>query len=288
MTPSDSDSRVRLIDEEEVPEPQSPAHFFDRLAAFALDFLFIFLLFYSGLFIASFLFKIAFDIDSALVRYAGFLALFTFYGAYFSSGGRRTIGKRIFGLRVCDWDGAPLRLSQALARSFGYIPSSPLCLGFLWALRSPGNRAWHDILAGSRVVETRTKGFAAHLLSGILGACVLAAMAGLWSWYYLAAPYYYQMRMVAGAKMSLQSLAALKEAYYKEHGAYSASLRELADFSGSKGEIIGVLKEVFERQSLKIEVRPEGYTFRGRVKNADRTEVILSGPQPPSPGDDEY
>ncbi|WP_077033563.1 RDD family protein [Pelomonas sp. KK5] len=68
-----------------------------------------------------------------------------------------TPGKAAAGLRVVDADTGerpgPLR---SLLRGLGYIVSAlPLGLGFLWAKFDGGGRAWHDRLAGTRVVYHR-------------------------------------------------------------------------------------------------------------------------------------
>lgn len=69
---------------------------------------------------------------------------------------RATFGKRLFGLRVCSLTGAPLTFSQTFVRNFSKIVSLLPCgLGFLWAVLSHNNRAWHDIFAKAVVIEER-------------------------------------------------------------------------------------------------------------------------------------
>lgn len=64
-----------------------------------------------------------------------------------------TVGKRALRLRVVRPDGTPLGFGRALVRTFSRIISAiPLYLGFLWALIDSEGRAWHDVIARSRVV----------------------------------------------------------------------------------------------------------------------------------------
>jgi uncharacterized RDD family membrane protein YckC len=64
----------------------------------------------------------------------------------------RTPGQALFGLRVVQVDGRPVRLGRACVRSLGYLLSSILLLGFLWVLVDSRRQGWHDKLAGTSVV----------------------------------------------------------------------------------------------------------------------------------------
>ena len=69
---------------------------------------------------------------------------------------RATFGKRLFGLRVCGLTGGPLTFSQTVIRNFSKLVSLLPCgLGFLWAILSHNNRAWHDLFAKAVVIEER-------------------------------------------------------------------------------------------------------------------------------------
>lgn len=80
------------------------------------------------------------------------ILLYWGYQAVFSSGGRRSLGTWSFGLRVIDYDGGPLTLSAAAARSSCQLASAPLLLGFIWALFDRKRRCWHDMAVGSLVI----------------------------------------------------------------------------------------------------------------------------------------
>ena len=65
----------------------------------------------------------------------------------------QTIGKGLMGLRVVGADGRRLGIVRSLVRTFAYLISLiPLFAGFLWVLVDGDRRAWHDHIAGSRVV----------------------------------------------------------------------------------------------------------------------------------------
>lgn len=64
-----------------------------------------------------------------------------------------TPGKLIMGIRVVSLDNETIRPGISFLRVTGYLLSGlPMALGFLWVLLDPDGRAWHDKLAGTRVV----------------------------------------------------------------------------------------------------------------------------------------
>jgi uncharacterized RDD family membrane protein YckC len=69
----------------------------------------------------------------------------------------RTIGKAIMGLSVVTASGRPMGMSRSFLRWAGYqISALPLLAGFLWAVLDIRQRAWHDIIADSKVVIDKT------------------------------------------------------------------------------------------------------------------------------------
>ncbi|MDY0748331.1 RDD family protein [Paucibacter sp. R3-3] len=68
-----------------------------------------------------------------------------------------TPGKAATGLRVLDMrSGERPGPLQNLLRWLGYfVSAAPLGLGFLWAKFDPSRQAWHDKIAGTRVVHNR-------------------------------------------------------------------------------------------------------------------------------------
>lgn len=71
-----------------------------------------------------------------------------------------TPGKMLLKLRVVDEKtGDKLSVGKAIGRYFAYILSTiPLFFGFFWIGWSQRKQGWHDLLAGSVVVKSETKG----------------------------------------------------------------------------------------------------------------------------------
>lgn len=69
-----------------------------------------------------------------------------------------TPGKIILGLKIVDVDtGGKLSIGQAIGRYVGYIIAVlPLCLGIFWVGIDKWKQGWHDKLAGTVVIRTRT------------------------------------------------------------------------------------------------------------------------------------
>lgn len=71
------------------------------------------------------------------------------------SHGGQTIGGRLLGIRVVsDEDGGPIGFGTGVLRLIGYFISQLLFyIGFLWAFVDKRRRGWHDLIAGTCVVE---------------------------------------------------------------------------------------------------------------------------------------
>lgn len=78
-----------------------------------------------------------------------------------------SIGKLVSGLTIVDQNGTFLTLPMAFFRSIvGYMVSgSFLWLGFLWIFVDAQRRAWHDMIAGSYVVQKSANGIATGLFA---------------------------------------------------------------------------------------------------------------------------
>jgi len=77
------------------------------------------------------------------------------YFTLLTGDGGQTLGKRLLGIRVVGSGGAKVSYGRAFARSLGYLLSIffGTFLGFLWALWDPRKQAWHDKVAGTRVIR---------------------------------------------------------------------------------------------------------------------------------------
>ena len=70
----------------------------------------------------------------------------------------QTLGKIVLGLRVVKRNGNRIGIADAILRNvLGYNLSGIFLLGFLWAAVDRERQGWHDKLAGTVVVDERTK-----------------------------------------------------------------------------------------------------------------------------------
>lgn len=134
-------------------------------------------------------------VAGALLQFA--VAYFVLAALWFIAGEaspwQASPGKRIFGLRVTDLAGARPGPVRVIARFFGAAPSWLLLnLGHAIAAWTPGKRALHDYLAGTRVEIAPGAPLAmprgakawlwlqAALYGGLLGVIVLRYVQLLW------------------------------------------------------------------------------------------------------------
>ena len=79
------------------------------------------------------------------------------YFPFFWARGGATPGMKMFGLIVVrDRDGGPISGGQAILRLFGYwVSSLVFYLGYIWIFIDKRRRGWHDLIAGTVVVQRR-------------------------------------------------------------------------------------------------------------------------------------
>lgn len=67
----------------------------------------------------------------------------------------QTPGMRPFGLYVVrDTDGGRISTGQAILRLIGmWVSAIPVYLGFIWIFIDPRRRGWHDLIAGTVMIE---------------------------------------------------------------------------------------------------------------------------------------
>ena len=84
--------------------------------------------------------------------------LWATYFIGFTAACGQTPGKRIMSLQVVHESGEAVDWETTLIRFLIGYPVSllPLGLGFYWALADRNNKAWHDKIAGTLVVEPAT------------------------------------------------------------------------------------------------------------------------------------
>jgi uncharacterized RDD family membrane protein YckC len=84
----------------------------------------------------------------------GLMVIFGYFPFFWARSGQ-TPGMRPFRLWVVrDRDGRPLSISTALARMLGlFFVSSFFYLGFIWIFIDKRRRGWHDLIAGTVVIQ---------------------------------------------------------------------------------------------------------------------------------------
>ncbi|MBI2363302.1 MAG: RDD family protein [Elusimicrobia bacterium] len=258
--------------------PLPAAKLTDRFLAFLLDFIPFVCGFYLSLYLLVFKLHRLPNIwpvwQKQLALWTG---LWLLYQALGNASGA-TFGKRLFGLRVEGLDGARLGVARSCLRALGYLVSLPLNLGFLWSLVHPESRAWHDLLAGSRVVEVSPRGQGAALLSAVVSLLVLAGLGAgsLWSVYGRPTPF--DLEKVRRAQEGLRILAAIEEAYKAENGRYTNKLADLAVASEDVGAFKQGMAELFDPDGFVLQTGGGGYLIRARALDRRRTPVELAGP----------
>jgi len=256
------------------------ARFSDRLNAFALD---------GSIFASGFVLSMLAIIVSrgnpvtapsfVTAWAAGWGAAFVMYHAYFGSEGRQTLGKRLFGLAVVDADGEAPGFGAAVTRTLGYFVSSLfLNAGFLWALRQE-RRAWHDKIAGTRVIEAEERSPRFRLVSAACAWLLAAAMAGTWFAAVVVAPSMARMKLLAEARIGLNSLAVLQNEHKAANGAYATELSVL--LAGRTPEAIEVKRALhfhLDQESVKITAGDDWYEIEADAWDDKRTRLTLRWP----------
>jgi uncharacterized RDD family membrane protein YckC len=85
---------------------------------------------------------------------AGFLFLLLYFPYYWQKSGQ-TPGMKMLSIKVVrDRDGGPVSWGQAILRVFGYwISGLVFYLGYIWIFIDKRKRGWHDLIAGTIVIE---------------------------------------------------------------------------------------------------------------------------------------
>jgi uncharacterized RDD family membrane protein YckC len=106
-------------------------------------------------------------LDPTLGVLIGVTATLTYYPLLMMRDGQangQTLGKQIVGIRVVQESGDPFTYGSAVLREFaikyllfgvvgGFFLAIPTLLNYLWPLWDDQNRALHDMLASTRVVQ---------------------------------------------------------------------------------------------------------------------------------------
>ena len=272
--------------EARVQEGPVPAGFNERFVAYVVDALPFVLLTYATL-------KIA--VKAGLFRYSTgnewmwkflWMGVYILYEAYFSSGGRATLGKYLLNIRVRSKDGGDLSFPRALARALSYfISSATLNLGYLIALVTENKRALHDFVAGSRVVSIRERSDWANGLVLAASWGMLVILTGTWLNNTVLKITPMEKKQIISAYRTISKLGKLEMIYLQREGHYTNDLRKLAALTGNVNAVRAELVKNLEPNTLTISSNDRRFIITAKAKNWRKTEVQvvsrIDAPPPP-------
>lgn len=200
---------------------------------------------------------------------------FILYETIFGSGGRNTLGKMLVGIRVVNIQtGEPLSLCRAFVRAVGYFISAGLLMcGFLLAFIDNHRRTLHDYLAGSVVMQARSKSWGektALTLTGMLLMFVFAAYA--YSQLFGAGSLA-QQRLINNAQEHVEKIGYLEEMHRLYFGYYTNDLLRLSILSGDPVQFQRDTHKALDNRNFRIGVSESGYKISARAKDARKTPV---------------
>ncbi|MBI4051054.1 MAG: RDD family protein [Elusimicrobia bacterium] len=206
------------------------------------------------------------------------LFLYILYQAVLNSGGRVSLGKALLGIRVADLEGGPLSFPRGFLRALGYFLSTLFFnLGYVWAFFHPKKRAWHDLLAGSQVLEGRSKSGVERVV--ILGTAwvVFGILGTLWVKENLLKLAPQDQQMVEQARQGLRAVAKLEEIHHQKYGVYTDDIARLAQMTGNVMEFKQELLKYVAPEGFEIQSDQNHFVISARARNSRRTRVTLSG-----------
>lgn len=190
-----------------------------------------------------------------------------------------TPGKWLAGVRVVDAEGKKPGVGRSFLRAFGYFLSAiPLGLGFLWAARGAEHRAWHDRLAGTRVVSVRSQPKPVRWAVSVTAWLLLLGAFGATLYRTVGRPAVEDQEDIAAARRTLQALAGLEDRHRARAGAYTDSLLSLASEADDPSGLLRALPKALAADTLTLQAFPQGYKLSARALDSQSTLVQLQGP----------
>ncbi|MGC8867565.1 MAG: RDD family protein [Elusimicrobiales bacterium] len=208
------------------------------------------------------------------------LFLFILYETIFTSGGRRTVGKKILGIRVIHKNGGNLTVLGAFVRVVGYFISSLIInIGYLMALFNRNRRTLHDFIASSVVVRTSEKSAFIEGLILVVSWISLAFLVGSWLNRTVLAITPSEQKQINEARRTLLKLAKLEEIHYRKYGFYTNDLKKLAELTGNIKAVRYELAKTLAEGSLEIASDGKSFIIWAKAKNWRKTRVEVSSDQ---------
>jgi len=253
------------------------AGFNERFLAYLIDTLpFVFLSYYTLTFAIKmkyFTYSSSLEIKWKII----WSVIFIIYETIFTSGGRRTLGKKIMGIRVISKDGNNLNFFKAFIRAIGYFISSfTLNLGYLIALTNSKRISLHDFLASSVVVKTKEKSPFIEGLILTLSWCLMAFFIANWANRTILNPTPAEKKQINEARRTIAKLAKLQEIHYRKYGFYTNDLKRLAELTGNIKAVRYELAKTLEKGSLEIASDGKSFIISARAKNWRKTKVQIT------------
>jgi uncharacterized RDD family membrane protein YckC len=170
-------------------QDQSYGGFWVRLIALMLDYAVVFVILIAALATLEASAAPQQLLDLATWLMATFVP-FLYWPVLESSHWQATVGKRVMGLQVTDFDGQRLSFLHALLRALAKILSSiPLGVGYLLAAFTARKQALHDIIVKTLVVRSGPSHLWKLVLALIIGFVLMVA-SGVGLVYYYIEPMY--------------------------------------------------------------------------------------------------
>lgn len=190
-----------------------------------------------------------------------------------------TVGKRLMGIYVVTREGEKPGPARALLRALGYVVSTPLFnWGFALALIHPESRAFHDLIAGTVVVEPRGKSKAESALLFLTALILLGAVWGGFLYTNALKPTAEELEGVEKSREGLLVMAQIEEAYKQQHGVYTDSLLELSKASGDQRKFDAAVLDLFDPNRFQLQAGNAGYMISAASRDRRHTRVAVEGP----------
>ncbi len=146
-----------------------------------------------------------------------------YYIWFFSTSGQ-TPGKKQAGIKVVSIDGTPLNWRKGVLRAVGYVLSDfSFFLGYLWSIWDEDKQAWHDKLAGTRVVPAAAT---VEQVQVAFNQMQVRPRSGAWKWW-AAAAIGLQLALVGGVFLLVSLLAGMQpQLHYGEWDVFEKALMD--------------------------------------------------------------
>ena len=275
-------SELSYLPPAEADEPQGPvqAGFNERFLAYAVDaFPFV-----AGAYASlSLLVKqgvLPSDHASGVKWKLLWIFAYILYETVLSSGGRATLGKYLMGIRVRSADGSDLSLPRSFVRAVSYfISSAPLNIGYLLALVTPGGRALHDYLSGSRVISVKERGPVAEILVIAVAWACMAMLTVSWVQKNFMRLSPEDKRRVEMARLTVAKVGKLEEVYRGMYGAYTDDLKRLAALTGNPAAVRSEILRTIAPDTLTLATDGRSYIISAKARDRRNTPVSAVSPQ---------